>query len=207
MKSTLSFLAAALLLLAAASPAQAWMDTSPNEVPGAPIRIVAADTLPDGLADFLRDYVQKNAKVGVDLVVAPVDAEKPLDEAARAAALTADSSDGAEKAVATIVVAKSADERRVSARPDEAFAVLNTSRLGGDSLALDLLEGRAGQEVLRELAILLGVEPCPFPLCVLTGYSDPAELDEMSDNYCPPCFERIRHAMLERGGHILAIPD
>ena len=73
--------------------------------------------------------------------------------------------------------------------------------------ARELLDGRAGQEALRELAILLDVASCPFPLCVLRGYADPAELDEMSDNYCPPCFERVRHAMLTRGGHILAIPD
>ena len=58
---------------------------------------------------------------------------------------------------------------------------------------------------LRILAMLAGVEACPFPLCVLTGFSDPAELDEMSENYCPPCFERLRKAMLEKGAHLLAL--
>ncbi|MBQ9344985.1 MAG: hypothetical protein IJT88_07225 [Kiritimatiellae bacterium] len=184
-----------------------WMDTPPDEVAGAPLRLVAAETLPDGLGAFVKAYVEKNAKVGVELVSLPVDATLPMDEAARAVAEQAAAAEGAEKAVATLVIVASDDARMVSVRPAEGVAVLNVVRLGGKNLARELLDGRAGQEALRELAILLDVASCPFPLCVLRGYADPAELDEMSDNYCPPCFERVRHAMLTRGGHILAIPD
>ena len=191
----------------AAGVAWGWMDTPPDEVAGAPLRLVAAETLPDGLGAFVKAYVEKNAKIGVELVSLPVDATLPMDEAARAVAEQAAAAEGAEKAVATLVIVASDDARMVSVRPAEGVAVLNVVRLGGKNLARELLEGRAGQEALRELAILLDVASCPFPLCVLRGYADPAELDEMSDNYCPPCFERVRHAMLTRGGHILAIPD
>lgn len=181
-----------------------WFHIETKEVPGGPIRLVAGQDVPAGLGEAVKAYVEKNARVGVELVAAEMDGSEPLDVAGQKAV---ESAGGKEGAVATIVLAKSEDKRQVACRPEDGFGVLNVLRLGGESLAAELMERRAGQESLRILAILMGQAPCPFPLCVLTGYSDPAELDEMSANYCPPCFEQIRKAAMEKGVHLLAIPE
>lgn len=181
-----------------------WFRIEPNEVPGEPVRLVAGQDVPDGLGESVKAYLEKHARVGVVLASAEMDGSDPLDVAGQKAAEAAGGKAGA---VATIVLAKSEDKRQVSCRPEEGFGVLNVPRLGGESLAEEIVSRRAGQESLRILAILAEQAPCPFPLCVLTGYSDPAELDEMSENYCPPCFERIRKALMEKGAHLLAIEE
>jgi hypothetical protein len=41
------------------------------------------------------------------------------------------------------------------------------------------------------MSMLLDMSPCPFPLCVLTGFEKTEDLDRMSGNYCPPCMDRF----------------
>ncbi len=201
MKRLLTILATLPLLAASAS---AWMHTPPGEIVGADVRLVASPGLPDGLADAVRDYVERNARLGVALLSAPIDPAAPLDQAGRDALARCGAPHAA---LATLLLVPSDDPHRGSCWPAESFAVLNVSRMGGLHLDRAILEKRTSQEALRALAVLLGIEPCPFPLCVLTAFSDPAELDEMSDNYCPPCFDRIRHAAIQKGGHALPIAD
>ena len=74
--------------------------------------------------------------------------------------------------------------------PHEQFGILNLSRLG-EGVDEDRLVRRAGQDGLRVLAMLVGLSPCPFPLCVLTGYEKTEDLDRMSGNFCPPCLDRF----------------
>lgn len=74
--------------------------------------------------------------------------------------------------------------------PHEHFGILNLSRLG-DGVEEDRLVRRAGQDGLRVMAMLLGLSPCPFPLCVLTGFEQTEDLDRMSGNFCPPCLDRF----------------
>lgn len=185
-----------------ATAAWGWFRIEPKEVPGTPLRLVAGQNVPDGLGEAVKAYLEKHARVGVELASAEMDGGEALDVAGQKAS---ESAGGKEGAVATIVLAWAEDGRQVSCRPEEGFGVLNVARLGGEQLAAEIMRRRAGQESLRILAMLAGVEACPFPLCVLTGFSDPAELDEMSENYCPPCFERLRKAMMEKGAHLLAL--
>lgn len=74
--------------------------------------------------------------------------------------------------------------------PHEHFGVLNLARLG-EGVGDDQLVRRAGQDGLRVMSMLLGMSPCPFPLCVLTGFEKTEDLDRMSGNYCPPCLDRF----------------
>lgn len=201
MKRLLTILATLSLLAASAS---AWMHTPPGEIAGADIRLIASPDLPDGLAESVRAYIEKNARLGVALLSSPIDPALPLDQAGRDALARCGGTDGA---IVTLLLVPSDDEHRGSCWPAEAFGVINVSRMGGARLDRSILEKRTSQESLRVIAILLGIEPCPFPLCVLTAFSDPAELDEMSDNYCPPCFDRIRYTAIQKGGHVLSITD
>lgn len=82
--------------------------------------------------------------------------------------------------------------------PHVRFAALNLSRLEAGADAAQL-ERRATQEGLRVMAMLLGMSPCPFPLCLLVGYDQLEDLDRMSGNYCPPCQDRFERIAREAG--------
>jgi hypothetical protein len=79
-------------------------------------------------------------------------------------------------------------------------ATLNLAVLERDGADPAQTRRRAGQALLRHLAVLLNEPPCPFPLCVLTtGCIGTDCLDEISANYCPPCCDRISRTAAKLG--------
>lgn len=116
----------------------------------------------------------------------PVQAGQSIEEIGRAAAqrLAADE-------IGVLVLGRfGVDQPQGVCLPHEHFGILNLSRLG-EGVDEDRLVRRAGQDGLRVLAMLVGLSPCPFPLCVLTGYEETEDLDRMSGNFCPPCLDRF----------------
>lgn len=124
----------------------------------------------------------------------PLEAGQAMDDIGRAAVRTLTEGD-----FAVIVLARPLDDRPQGVcLPKERFAVLNVAKLEvGDAAAK--LERRATQEGLRVMAMLLDMAPCPFPLCVLVGYEKTEDLDQMSGNFCPPCFDRFTRVAGEAG--------
>ena len=86
--------------------------------------------------------------------------------------------------------------------------LVNTSRLADpdESPDRETLCRRAGQLALCAAAALWGLEPCPFPLCVLLPHPRPSNLDEMSRNYCPPCRDRLNAIAAAKGLQLLPAP-
>lgn len=124
----------------------------------------------------------------------PLEAGQAMDDIGRAAVRTLTDGD-----FAVIVLARPLDDRPQGVcLPKERLAVLNVAKLevGVDAAKL---ERRATQESLRVMAMLLDMAPCPFPLCVLVGYEKTEDLDQMSGNFCPPCYDRFTRVAREAG--------
>jgi hypothetical protein len=161
-------------------------------------RVFALATAGDvdaGLAERVRAYYleQTGAALRMTEPVA-VGADQTLEQIGRAAAqaLKADE-------VGVLVLARPALEQPQGVcLPHERFGILNLNRLG-EGVDEDRLVRRAGQDGLRVLSMLLGMSPCPFPLCVLTGFEKTEDLDRMSGNYCPPCRDRFARLAAEAG--------
>ena len=146
-----------------------------------------------------RVYMEKNSGAAVRLAPAiPAEPGQSLEAIGRAAAKTLGKTDPG-----IIVLARAAiDQPQGVCLPDERFAVLNLDRLEAGAAA-DKRDRRAGQESLRAMSMLLGLSPCPFPLCVLVGYEKTEDLDHMSGNFCPPCQGRFSRMAREAGLHLL----
>lgn len=151
------------------------------------VMVPAGDVEP-GLAESVRAYMQDNAEVVVRLAApVPLVPGQDLEALGRAAAQTVTKAD-----FAVIVLAQPVDDQPLDAcNPQEHYAVINLARLASGPDDKSHLERRAGQMGLRLMARLLGMTPCPFPLCVLVGFDRVEELDGMSGNFCPPCRDRL----------------
>ncbi|MDI6773897.1 MAG: hypothetical protein QME60_00660 [Verrucomicrobiota bacterium] len=58
---------------------------------------------------------------------------------------------------------------------------------------------RVEKESVRLVAMLLGVDPCPMPLCALRLTKDEEGLDAKGRNACPPCQGKIEKTLRGKG--------
>jgi hypothetical protein len=155
----------------------------------------SAGDVDSALVDRVRVYLEENSGAAVQLAPAiPMEPGQSLEAIGRTAAKTLN-----EKDPGIIVLVRPTDEQPQGVcLPEFHFAALNVARLevGADEA---MLVRRAGQEGLRVMSMLLGMAPCPFPLCVLVGYEKLEDLDHMSGNFCPPCQERFSRLAGEAG--------
>lgn len=166
---------------------------------GAEARVVALATSGDvdgELVARVAEYVRTHAQVTLrptDPVVA--EAGEDLNVIGRRAA-------GAlkEDELGVLVLGQfGEDQPQGICLPPERFGILNLSRHAAGEVEMDRLARRAGQDSLRVMALLVGMSPCPFPLCVLAGFEKTEDLDRMSGNYCPPCQDRFARLAREAG--------
>ena len=164
--------------------------------------LAPAGEVDPGLVARVRDYLELHSTVAVRVAPAiPLEPGQTLEQVGRAAAMTLEPD-----AHGIIVLARSTlDQPQGVCLPDIRFGVLNLARLevGADAVGF---ERRAGQEGLRVMSMLLGMAPCPFPLCVLVGYDKVEDLDRMSGNFCPPCLERFVRVAREAGLRLIEPP-
>ena len=176
-----------LLGLAAAAFAQAAEDRA--------FSLATAGDVDSALVERVRARLEEGSGAAVRLAPAiPLEPGQSLDAIGRAAAKTLGEGDPG-----IIVLARPTDAQPQGVcLPGEHFAVLNLAKLevGADA---SKVERRAGQEGLRVMATLLGMSPCPFPLCVLVGYDKLEDLDIMSGSFCPPCQDRFTRLAREAG--------
>lgn len=151
----------------------------------------------------VRAYLEEYSGAAVRLAPAiPVKPDQSLEEMGRQAAATLGAGDHS-----IVVLARPGSEQPQGVcLPDQRFAVLNLARLEAGADAAQLAR-RTGQEGLRVLTMLLGLAPCPFPLCVLVGYEKTEDLDRMSSNFCPPCRERFLREAGAAGLRLIPEPD
>lgn len=164
--------------------------------------LASAGEVDPALVAGMRTYLELNSTASVRLAPAVPMAPGPsLEDIGRAAAETMEPTD-----VGIIVLARSTLEQPQGiCLPDLRFAVLNLTRLEVGAEAAQV-ERRAGQEGLRVMSMLLGMAPCPFPLCVLVGYEKVDDLDRMSANFCPPCLERFVRVAENAGIRLIPPP-
>jgi len=164
---------------------------------GANVRIVRAEGVPEGMAASVASAIEHGANVPAEIVRGGTRAEgESAEDFARR--------EGAREDGVSLVLVDWDDEPTGGlARPEEGFAFLNLARLADGPVPGDVLAGRADREALRAHAHLMGIPPCPFPLCVLTQCGSVEALDSMSGSYCPPCWETIRKVEAEKGFELL----
>lgn len=157
--------------------------------------LAPAGEVDSALVERVRVRLEETSGAAVRLATAiPLEAGQGLDAIGRAAAKTL-----AEGDPGIIVLARPEGvQPQGVCLPWEHFAVLNVAKLEAGADA-DRLERRATQESLRVMATLLGMSPCPFPLCVLVGYEKLEDLDLMSGSFCPPCQDRFSRLAREAG--------
>ncbi len=157
--------------------------------------LAPAGDVDSAFVERIRDYMEKNSYAVVRVAPAiPMEPGQSLENLGRAAVRTMGATDHS-----IIVLARPTDEQPQGVcLPHVRFAVLNLARLEAGVDAAQL-ERRAGQESLRVMSMLLGMSPCPFPLCVLVGYEKTEDLDRMSSNFCPPCQNRFVRMAREAG--------
>jgi hypothetical protein len=157
--------------------------------------LAPAGEVDSALVERVRVFLEDNSGAVVRLAPAiPMQRDQSLEAIGRAAAATLGETD-----FSIIVLARPVGEQPQGVcLPDDRFAVLNLAKLeiGVDAAKL---ERRTKQEGLRVMSMLLGMAPCPFPLCVLVGYEKVPDLDQMSSNYCPPCQDRFTRLARESG--------
>lgn len=157
--------------------------------------LAAAGGVDAETVERVREYLEGEAGVGIRLA-APVEVRSgdSLETIGRraAAALAAD-----EYGVLVLALPDTEQPQGVCL-PTDRFGILNLVRLG-EGVAEERLVRRAGQDGLRVLSMLLDMSPCPFPLCVLTGFEKTEDLDRMSGNFCPPCRDRFARLAREAG--------
>ncbi len=139
------------------------------------------------LADRIRTYLEAQTGAAVRMIdPVPLLPGGTLEEIGRYAARNLKPDE-----FGLIILARpDTDQPQGVCLPHERFGILNLNRLG-EGADEDRLVRRAGQDGLRVMSMLLDMSPCPFPLCVLTGFEKTDDLDRMSGNYCPPCQDRF----------------
>jgi len=163
-----------------------------------PPRVFALATAGDvefELAERIRNYLEEYTGAAVRFTE-PVDLAEDgnLEVTGRAAAETLKDDE-----FGIVVLARpTTDQPQGICLPHERFGILNLTRLGQD-VEEDRLVRRAGQDGLRVMSMLVGMSPCPFPLCVLTYFNQTEDLDMMSGNFCPPCQDRFTRLAREEG--------
>lgn len=84
---------------------------------------------------------------------------------------------------------------REGAFPSDRVALLNIRALRSSDLSSD--EGkeqfsrRIEKQALFAVASVLGLESCPFPLCVMRIVESEGDLDSKARGFCPPCQEKV----------------
>ena len=164
--------------------------------------LAAAGDVDETLVEHVRDLLEKSSGATVRLAApVPLEAGQTMDAIGRAAVKTMDAKD-----FGIIVLARPLDDRPQGVcLPDEHFGVLNVAKLeaGADP---EHAERRLMQNGLRVMSMLVGMSPCPFPLCVLVGYEKVEDLDHLSGNFCPPCQERFDRLAREAGLKLIEPP-
>jgi hypothetical protein len=165
--------------------------------------LATAGDVDAAFAERIRAYMEENSTAIVRLAPAvPLEPGQNLEAVGRAAVRTLGATDHS-----VIVLARSTPgQPQGVCLPEDRFAVLNLARLEAGTDAAHL-ERRTGQEGLRVMSMLLGMAPCPFPLCVLVGYEKTEDLDRMSGNFCPPCRERFIRVAREAGLRLVDPPN
>jgi len=72
-------------------------------------------------------------------------------------------------------------------------------RAGEEKPDTATLMRRVESESMRAIALMVGVEPCPFPRCALRQHQSAEELDRKSRNPCPPCITKVHDKLAELG--------
>lgn len=160
------------------------------------IALVAAGPVDAALVERVRGFASANlANAGVKVL--------PAQESVESLGAEIDALAAAKPADAVCVVALVApaveDATHGIFRPDLGVAVVNVAALkaiGGDE---ETTARRIEKNVMQSVGMVLGLEPCPNPQCALWAYNDAEQLDLKGRNFCPPCQERSKKILLEKG--------
>ena len=164
--------------------------------------IASAGDVDAALVEHVRSRLEQTSGAKVRLAApVPLEAGQAMDVIGRAAVKTMKPGD-----YGIIVLARPLeDQPQGVCLPEEHFGVLNVAKLEVDA-DTDHVERRLTQNGLRVESMLVGMSPCPFPLCVLTGYDKAEDLDHMSGNFCPPCQDRFERLARKAGLRMIAPP-
>lgn len=172
-----------------------WASDADVEDAGKVMALTSVGVVSPQWVEHARTYLETYSGFKAAIRPSFESAEGPLDRIARAAATNMLPRD-----VFMIVLANpsSPDMPHGVMVPEARTCVLNAAKLEAGGAA-DRVERRIGQETLRAAAYLIGMPPCPFPLCVLTPYEKAEDLDLMSGNFCPPCQDKFTAHATEQG--------
>lgn len=148
------------------------------------------------LVTRLRDYVETNIGGPTRTLTPREPRASSLDKQGEAAASMMSSDD---VALVVLVAPKAEIESHTVVLPHKHVVVINTTSLKPEDGAREKYARRLERQVLRGLGVILGLQPCPNPHCVLCTFKSENAIDMMGRAYCPPCSERVQKAAREAG--------
>lgn len=98
-----------------------------------------------------------------------------------------------------VLVAKPAAPEAPATQTLDGATVIDWTALQAGAVRPDLAPRRLERVLMRHVAAAAGLTPCPNPQCVLAAYQEPAELDAMSRDLCPPCMQKLQTAAEAQG--------
>jgi hypothetical protein len=153
------------------------------------VALVRAGDMDEALVRRAQEWAQQNTAISVTLLDAQPAGKGPLnDQGHELAKLLGPDDIG-------LVALVSADEDVKDAMvllQDAPVVVVNVNALKEGVSGDDMLARRVEREVMRGIGLIMGLEQCPDPFCVMTVCPSIPDLDQMGRNFCPPCLSRIQ---------------
>ena len=148
------------------------------------LAVVAIGDVPAKLAESARAWVERNLATKVDLLPAMKLEGKNLDDIAAQAAKAAGANYPHVVAIAMPPAGIMAHGMRTA---NQRAAVVNLRAMEAGNPDEKKLDWRIQRQVIRAFALMLDLETCLNPQCVLARYGSLEELDRSGRNCCPPC--------------------
>ncbi|MGD9873405.1 MAG: hypothetical protein AB7T27_03955 [Kiritimatiellia bacterium] len=182
------------------APAEAAVETESAEpapchaaVKG--IALITAGNVEADLVARVQKYVQSELFTTVTILDPMELAEGELDGQAQAA--VAKKTD--DHLAVLVLVSLEGNTHHGASYPDQSVAVINVAALRPDPMDAELYGRRIEKQLMSAGGILLGMDICPNPLCALSAYENMERLDAKGRNYCPPCQDRVKKILQEKG--------
>ena len=153
------------------------------------VAIVAIGDVDRSLVSHAKEWTEQNTALNVDIAHAMKLEGQTFDDVAAQAGRTLNKTDIYVVALAMMPTNITSHGMRT---PSGTVSVLNVRAMQADNPSETILEKRIERQTLRAISLMLDLQTCPNPQCVLATYSTLSDLDRSGRNLCPPCLGHLQ---------------
>ncbi len=199
------FLSMAAVLVITVPAAFAGKPAAAVKAPAAKsIALVAIGKMDDAMVTRVLEFSRQSLEMPVRLLPAVAESPGTLDEAAALAFKSAGKND---VCIVALVYPKTDIKDHGIFKSELRTVVVNARALKPADQDMERYGRRLERGTLQGVGMLLGLETCPNPQCVMSAYSSDEMLDAKGRNYCPPCLGLVQKKGMEKGLRLLNSED